>query len=598
MKHNSKPRVALYMDHGCRGGAAVRWAEMLYSAPEFEFEMLDATDVKAGRLMEFDCLVMPGGGGFERYDDCGEEGFAKIRDFIRQGGKYLGTCAGMSVMLNEEKRIRMIPFKRDGVWERGGVNAILDISPRFEELTGVKAEKRMVMYHNGPTAISTEPVPDCKAEVIATFDCDGKPDQDAISPMRGKPAVIWAEYGKGRMFIFAVHPESWARTHDLIRGAFKALLGIAPEFAEKRLSPNFKRVYFNVEGMDKECGLKGRIQALLEETKGSDRMLVPYKGERLEGPFPLLLTPWTEDAHVDIPVLIKEAEYVDAAGAGGMIWPSAGERKEIVEAGDYERGLDALVARSVEKGREFKAKITAVVSGADTAQGVEQMTVVEKLAQKYNAHLVVLARPGDDCTDQESIFNYYCALAKVTTQTVIVQTFNGDKCPQPSVETLVRLAQEHSHFSHLKEESPGLTVNSRMEELLKHREIKGIFSGWGGKGWVYQGTRIGTCGVISQRAEYAPLFVKIWERMKAGADASDPELAKAFTSYLYMANLGDIFSKWGDDAMRGPHLYVMERLGIFRNRLTREDGKVTEWAMTDKEKAEVDARLKYIGLLP
>lgn len=316
---------------------------------------------------------------------------------------------------------------------------------------------------------------------------------------------------------------------------------------------------------------------------------------RLEGPFPLLLTPWTEDAHVDIPVLIKEAEYVDAAGAGGMIWPSANERKEIIDAGDYEKGLEALVARSVDKGREFKAKVTAIVSGEDIARGVELASAVENLAKKYGAKLVILARPGDDCTDQEKIYAYYCALAKATTQTVIIQTFNGDKCPQPSVETIVRLCSEYTVYGYLKEESPGLTVNSRMEELLKHKEIKGIFSGWGGKGWIYQGTRIGTCGVISQRAEYTPLFVKIWNRIKAGADASDPELAKAYTSYLYMANLGDIFSKSGDDEMRGPHLYVLEKLGIFRNRLTRVDGKVAEWVMSDKEKAEVDARLKYIG---
>ena len=146
----------------------------------------------------------------------------------------------------------------------------------------------------------------------------------------------------------------------------------------------------------------------------------------------------------------------------------------------------------------------------------------------------------------------------------------------------------------MKDESPGLQVNERMERLLRHREIKGVFSGWGGKGWVFQGTRIGTCGVISQRAEYAPLLVEIWNRIQAGADASDPALARAFSAYLYMANLGDIFSTWQDDEMRGPHLYVLERLGIFRNRLTRVEGKAVEWKMTAKETAEVDARLQYL----
>ena len=49
--------------------------------------------------------------------------------------------------------------------------------------------------------------------------------------------------------------------------------------------------------------------------------------------------------------------------------------------------------------------------------------------------------------------------------------------------------------------------------------------------------------------------------------------------------------------MRGPHLYALERLGLFRNRLSRQNGKAVEWKMTDKEKAEVDARLRYCGIL-
>ena len=594
----AKPKVALYMDHGCRGFGAARWAEMLSTSPEMEFAMLNAADVKEGKLSGFDCLVMPGGGGFERYTDWGEEGCAKIREFVRNGGSYIGTCAGESVLLNEEKRIRMIPFKGDGVWPRGGLSAQLELTPRFEELTGVKAGKRVVRYHNGPVTLPTEAVPDCKAEVIATFDCDGNPEQDAKSPMRGKPAAIWAEYGKGKMFIFAVHPEAWDQNHDMVRGAFKAVLGIEPVFQNKVIPENVKveRVMFNASKMDKGEDVRGRLAAALEKAKGEDKLFVPFTGMRLEGPFPLLLTPWTEDARVDIATLVKEAEYINDAGAGGMIWPSAGERKEIVEAGDYEAGLDALVARSVEKGREFKAHVTAIVSGTNTAQGVEQAEAVERLAKKHGAKIVILARPADDCTNQVMILDYYNALAKATTQTVIIQTFNG-KSPQPAVDTLVTLAQNHSIYGYVKEESPGLQVNSRMEQLLRHREIKGVFSGWGGKGWVFQGSRIGTCGVISQRAEYAPLFVKIWNRIKAGADASDPQLAKAYTSYLYMANLGDIFSTWGDDEMRGPHLYVLERLGIFKNRLSREGGKAVEWKMTDKEKAEVDARLRYIGLL-
>ena len=209
--------------------------------------------------------------------------------------------------------------------------------------------------------------------------------------------------------------------------------------------------------------------------------------------------------------------------------------------------------------------------------------------------MAILARPPDNAKDDADMERHYRTLAKATTLPVIIQTYNG-KSPQPSVELLIRLAKEFpENLGYVKEESPGLQVNGRMEQLVADPAIKTVFSGWGGKGWVYQATRIGTRGVISQRPAYASLFVKIWKRAKDGADASDPELADAYAKYLYMANLGDIFSTWGDDEMRGPHLYVLERLGIFRNRLTRTGkGKVENFEISDKMKAEFDARIKVV----
>ena len=39
-----------------------------------------------GKLSGYDVLVMPGGSGYDRYSQLGEEGFEKIRKYIREGG--------------------------------------------------------------------------------------------------------------------------------------------------------------------------------------------------------------------------------------------------------------------------------------------------------------------------------------------------------------------------------------------------------------------------------------------------------------------------------------------------------------------------------
>ena len=313
----------------------------------------------------------------------------------------------------------------------------------------------------------------------------------------------------------------------------------------------------------------------------------------LEGPFPLLCTPWTEQAELDVPVLVKEAKYVNDAGVGGIIWPTAPEVNDLDESGEFEKGLTALANASVADG--YAAWVVSICSATNTETAVSRVKRVDAIAKATGAKMAILARPPDNAKDDADMERHYRTLAKATTLPIIIQTYNG-KSPQPSVELLIRLAKEFpENLGYVKEESPGLQVNGRMEQLVADPAIKTVFSGWGGKGWVYQATRIGTRGVISQRPAYAPLFVKIWKRAKAGADASDPELADAYSKYLYMANLGDIFSTWGDDEMRGPHLYVLERLGIFRNRLTRTGkGKVENFEVSDKMKAEFDARIKVV----
>lgn len=321
------------------------------------------------------------------------------------------------------------------------------------------------------------------------------------------------------------------------------------------------------------------------------------KDEGLCGPYPLLVTPWTEDGKLDVEVLVKEAEYVDSCGAGGVIWPTAGEVIKNLRADEYEAGLRAMAKRAVAKG--FTSRITAVCCGKVSGEAIARVRVVQRIADDTKAKMAILARPPDNATNQTSIAEHYRALAKETRLPVIIQTYNGSKtAPQPTVPLLVQLSREYPDiYGYVKEESPGLKVNARMVELLTHPEIKAVFSGWGGKGWVFQGTKIGTCGVISQRPAYAGLFKRVYDLMKEGRDSSDPELASTYAKYLYMANLGDTFTET-DDNFRGPHLYVLQRLGIFRNRLTRKgSGKIDDYEMTDREKAEIEQRMRYCGLL-
>ena len=63
------------------------------------------------------------------------------------------------------------------------------------------------------------------------------------------------------------------------------------------------------------------------------------------GAFPLLCTPWTADAELDVPVLVAEAEFVSRCGVSGVIWPTAGEVLLSAAETTSRAGLGSTVVR-------------------------------------------------------------------------------------------------------------------------------------------------------------------------------------------------------------------------------------------------------------
>ena len=223
--HIPKIKVALYLDIGCRGGGVIHWAELLRSSPDVACDFINAADVQAGKLAGYDVLVMPGGGGLERYAQLGEEGFEKIRKYIRAGGRYYGTCAGIAMALNDPKRLRLIPYTREKNPPRGGFSGAVKLNTRAEELLGVPAGTRYFRYHDGPLPAKGEPVPDSEYEVLATFDSHVMQKGKSVTPMYGMPAMIYGRYGKGKVLVTVMHPEYYPSTHDVLGAGFKPLVG-------------------------------------------------------------------------------------------------------------------------------------------------------------------------------------------------------------------------------------------------------------------------------------------------------------------------------------------------------------------------------------
>ena len=276
-----KIKVALYLDVGCKGGGVIHLARLLKSSSDVACDFLNAADVQAGKLAGYDVLVMPGGSGYDRYTQLGEEGFEKIRKYIREGGCYYGICAGIAMALNDPKRLRLIPYTREKTPPRGGFSAAVKLNKRAEELLGVPAGTRYFRYHDGPLPAKGEPVPDSEYEVLATFESELMQRGKASSPMYGMPAVVYGRYGKGKVLVSVMHPEYYPSTHDVLGAGFKPLAGRPITFTYPRKSSRPLRVACYASEIDRTGDTRATVENAVALAERPDVDVTFVSGEQI-----------------------------------------------------------------------------------------------------------------------------------------------------------------------------------------------------------------------------------------------------------------------------------------------------------------------------
>ena len=320
-----------------------------------------------------------------------------------------------------------------------------------------------------------------------------------------------------------------------------------------------------------------------------------FAAAQIGGVFPLLCTPYAEDGSLDCATLAKEAAFVADCGADGIIWPAANDALKWLSPDEERRGLSAIA--DALDGRDVW--FSPCCPGTNTTDMLRRVTVVNEVSARHPAvKTTMLVRMVNDAKDDADYTRQYDALAAATKLPVIIQTYNG-KSPMPSAMLLIDLARRHPKtYGWYKVEGTGKEIVPCMEELVAAKPIvTTVFTGWGGRDWLYHYRRVGTRGVISQRPMYADLMVKIWCALEGGSRSCATGCADAlFAKFIYLRNLEDSIPA---PEMRGWNLYVLKKRGVFRNTLSRskrrDDGswEVSDVSLTDADIAEIDARLAY-----
>jgi dihydrodipicolinate synthase/N-acetylneuraminate lyase len=242
---------------------------------------------------------------------------------------------------------------------------------------------------------------------------------------------------------------------------------------------------------------------------------------RIRGPFLILSTPFTASGAVDFDALARQARFVDWCGCPGMIWPQSGDSIDLLSTGEKRQGMEVLANAA----RGLRTALCLGVQGKDTAGMLDFARYAEKLAPA-----AIISRPPDSGKTEDDMRQYWCALASVAKRPVILQTTGGVayKGPVPSLPLLIELAKRFPNFGYVKEEAG--SVIARTRALLAARPpIRRVFSARGGLGWLYE-LRLGTEGLITERAIYADVLTRIWELHQSG---SDPEAVRdAYSKFL------------------------------------------------------------------
>ncbi len=202
--------VGIYADSGA-AWSCVTAARNMFLWMGYTVELIYASNVNNESLRHIDIFYFPGGSAGPYITDITPEGKDKLRQLIRNGAGYIGTCAGAMFAADTQIwRGQIYATDQLGIFAgtaQGPINEIfpypqigmcqVNLSTTHPIANGHPDSVWIMLYH-GPFMT---PNSGTTIDTIGTYD------------ITGQPALIACEYGDGRVFLTGPHPE-WEEDSD------------------------------------------------------------------------------------------------------------------------------------------------------------------------------------------------------------------------------------------------------------------------------------------------------------------------------------------------------------------------------------------------
>ena len=196
------------------------------------FRLLSASEICADGLDSFRILLVPGGWAAHKVRVLGETGRLKIAEFLDYGGSYIGFCGGAGLALSSPPAFYLTPIRRMPLSERlPSASGEIHVSGALSHPVWQNIPPEIVVSVWWPSQFLLEP--DSEVCRMASYSAPGAgfqvadlrvSDVDAsdgwgelekayginLDPARikGHPAIIEVEKGKGRLVLSYAHLET------------------------------------------------------------------------------------------------------------------------------------------------------------------------------------------------------------------------------------------------------------------------------------------------------------------------------------------------------------------------------------------------------
>lgn len=234
--HLRRIQIAIYSDIGAASGSIESIQEVIKSNGG-ESHIIDIPQIRENKLSKYDILVVPGGESLEMADSLGKDGCDAIRQFVSNGGGYIGICAGAYLASSTfDKFLGLVNVKtihsteispRIGILEQRQLGvAPADIIFSDYGRTLFSIEESTILYINGPIFIEAGRTDLPRHMTLGIYQSDIFQYQFQQGTMPQTPAIVAGQYGQGMAILFSPHPELTDKGWPLLIAAVLAVAEI------------------------------------------------------------------------------------------------------------------------------------------------------------------------------------------------------------------------------------------------------------------------------------------------------------------------------------------------------------------------------------